>query len=504
MRDIEVFVSYAHEDEALRDQLAKQLRGWEREGFIRLWYDRDIGAGKEWRAEIDTHLDIAQVVLLLISPDFIASEYCNSVEVQRAMEKHEAGVARVVPILLRPVHWYDAPFGKLQALPKNGKPVVLWQNLDEAFFDVATGVREVIEELRRKLSTSLSIKDQWERITLATNGALDQSTAPSLLPVLGSSHPVQVGSIKITMLGGSAGGKTVFSAAAYAALRRGIDGFSLTKSIQSLDDCWRTIIGNQDASRWPLPTSSLQLYSSEFCYERKWYLALEWLDYRGGMLMERATEELENHIEKSSCIFLLISGEHLKQSVRAQPELARRADIARMVAPLSHALGRTGHQPSLVIVITKYDLIERRKEDMVDDIQYLFSPFFAEGGGWLTMICPVAIGRALGNNPLNAEIAPRNFHLPIAFSAYTVLRNKVIELQVEQQKAEANLQALNGGFTSRVSTSGIASEEKKIKEKIKECRERIKQARECMEVIGSRLLRNITVYDNGEEFVIAT
>ncbi|MHC5854510.1 toll/interleukin-1 receptor domain-containing protein [Nostoc sp.] len=145
---IEVFFSYAHEDEKLRDELAKQLKLLERQGVISAWHDRQIVAGSEWGSAIDTHLDSAQVILLLISPDFLASDYCFDIEVKRAMERHKAGEAVVIPVILRPVdYWQETSFGKLQALPTNAKPVTTWDNRDEAFRIVAQGIRKAIEEL---------------------------------------------------------------------------------------------------------------------------------------------------------------------------------------------------------------------------------------------------------------------------------------------------------------------------------------------------------------------
>jgi hypothetical protein len=144
---IEVFFSYAHEDEDLRDELKKHLSMLKRQGLIKDWYDRRIGAGKELNGEIYTHLNAADIILLLVSPDFIDSDYCWDVEVKRAMERHEAGEARVIPVILRPVDWKDAPFGKLRALPTDGKPVTTWANPDEAFKDIAQGIRAVVEEL---------------------------------------------------------------------------------------------------------------------------------------------------------------------------------------------------------------------------------------------------------------------------------------------------------------------------------------------------------------------
>jgi hypothetical protein len=144
---IEVFFSYAHEDESLRDQLATHLRLLERQGVIHGWHDRRITGGREWAGAIDEHLRTAQIILLLVSADFLASDYCYDVEVERAMARHKAGEARVIPIILRPVDWNSAPFGKLQALPKDARPVTSWPDRDEAFFDIARGIRTVTEEL---------------------------------------------------------------------------------------------------------------------------------------------------------------------------------------------------------------------------------------------------------------------------------------------------------------------------------------------------------------------
>jgi len=143
-----IFFAYAHEDEKLRDELEKHLSTLRRQGVITSWHDRKIGGGKQWNGEIDMHLDTAHMILLLISADFIDSDYCWDVEVKRAMERHKAGEARVIPVILRPVEWRDAPFGKLQALPTDAKPVTSWENRDEAFLDIAQGIRAAVMELR--------------------------------------------------------------------------------------------------------------------------------------------------------------------------------------------------------------------------------------------------------------------------------------------------------------------------------------------------------------------
>jgi hypothetical protein len=147
MSTIEVFYSYSHEDEALRDELNKHLALLKRQGVIRDWHDRRIAAGTEWSGQIDEHVNSAGVILLMVSADFMASDYCWDVEMTRAMERHEAGEAVVIPIIVRAVDWHSAPFGKLQALPKNAKPVTSWPNRDEAFADIAKGIRGAVERL---------------------------------------------------------------------------------------------------------------------------------------------------------------------------------------------------------------------------------------------------------------------------------------------------------------------------------------------------------------------
>ena len=153
---IKFFYSYAHEDKTLRDELEKHLGTLKRLELITEWHDRDIHAGTEWKHEIDMHLNAANIILLLISSDFMSSDYCYSVEMRRALERHRLREARVIPILLRPVDWEGTPIAPLQMLPSGTKPITRWQDKDEAFSDVAKGIRKVIKELTTTLPTSSS------------------------------------------------------------------------------------------------------------------------------------------------------------------------------------------------------------------------------------------------------------------------------------------------------------------------------------------------------------
>ncbi|MGV7165008.1 toll/interleukin-1 receptor domain-containing protein [Xanthomonas citri] len=141
-----VFFSYCHADEELRDQLEKQLAMLKRQGIIETWHDRRIIAGQEIDKTINEHVNNDDIILLLVSPDFIASDYCYDKEMARALERHESGEATVIPVILRACDWHHAPFGKLMATPRDGKAVKKWADIDEAFLDVAQAVRAAAKQ----------------------------------------------------------------------------------------------------------------------------------------------------------------------------------------------------------------------------------------------------------------------------------------------------------------------------------------------------------------------
>lgn len=149
-----LFFSYSHRDEVLRDELEVHLATLKRQGIIESWHDRRIGAGKEFDHEISEHLEEADLVLLLISPYFIASDYCYDVELQRAMERHKAGEARVIPVILQPCDWKTLSFGKLLAIPRDGKPISKFPNMHDGFLEVVQAIRTAAEELNVKNGVS--------------------------------------------------------------------------------------------------------------------------------------------------------------------------------------------------------------------------------------------------------------------------------------------------------------------------------------------------------------
>lgn len=139
-----LFFSYSHKDEKLRDQLEVHLAVLKREGAISTWHDRRITAGDVLDRRIDEELERADIILLLISPDFLASDYCHDVEMQRALARHAEGSARVIPVILRPCDWQHSSFAGLLAAPTDGKPITKWPDLDEAFLDVVRQIRAAL------------------------------------------------------------------------------------------------------------------------------------------------------------------------------------------------------------------------------------------------------------------------------------------------------------------------------------------------------------------------
>jgi TIR domain len=145
---LEVFIAYAHADQALKDELLKHLSPLKRRGLVEHWHDRRIDAGAEWAEEIDARLESAHIILLLISPDFLHSDFCYQKEMARALERHAAGECRVIPVFLRACDWKGLSFGKLQGLPDDAIPVVSdrWPSRDEALTRVALGIRIIVEK----------------------------------------------------------------------------------------------------------------------------------------------------------------------------------------------------------------------------------------------------------------------------------------------------------------------------------------------------------------------
>mgnify|MGYP001584729133 FL=1 len=153
---VKLFFSYSHENEDMRNELEKHFSVMKRNGLIDSWYDRRILAGEEFDPGIMENLENSQIVLLMVSSDFLASDYCYEKEMLRAIDKHDKKELVVIPVILEPCDWKQAPFGKLKALPTDGKPISKFANMNDAYLEVVEGVKEVINSkfssLRKELA----------------------------------------------------------------------------------------------------------------------------------------------------------------------------------------------------------------------------------------------------------------------------------------------------------------------------------------------------------------
>lgn len=138
-------LSYAHEDEELKNRLDVHLTSLKRSGRVNTWSDRMISPGAEWDDTIKNELNTADIILLLVSVDFLASDYIWKIEIAKAMERHRNNDVLVIPIFLRPCDWRDMPFATLQGLPKDAKPVTEFTDREAAFLEIAQGIRRVVD-----------------------------------------------------------------------------------------------------------------------------------------------------------------------------------------------------------------------------------------------------------------------------------------------------------------------------------------------------------------------
>lgn len=147
-----VFYSYSHKDAELRERLGTYLAPLRQQQKITDWHDRKIEPGANWETEITSQLDSAELILLLVSADFLASEYCFGVEMEKAMARLKRGEVKVVPILLKPCLWEESRFSELQIIPRDAKAIASWPSVDEALTDVASEIRTLVSEAPSSLT----------------------------------------------------------------------------------------------------------------------------------------------------------------------------------------------------------------------------------------------------------------------------------------------------------------------------------------------------------------
>ncbi len=275
--------------------------------------------------------------------------------------------------------------------------------------------------------------------------------------------------MKITMLGNSASGKTCYMLGMYAFMSMGLKGFTLTATNPDQDlrlmDQWEALIGDNilpPATQPQSQESPIYTYNFSFNYGAKPLIDFEWIDYRGGALAGDSSQAdatfLRQKSRQSDCLFLCVPAEYLQEEIvnpngevnnRVKLKVAGKLAVNRINSILTEIQQEIkqdkndGQAVPIAIVITKFDLIfgKRNREAITRDIKELFNPLFIENSGWLTMICPVSLGKdiRIEDNKIIGEIDPINVHIPLVFAIYSQLTKEVITVKssydiIQEQK----------------------------------------------------------------------
>lgn len=267
--------------------------------------------------------------------------------------------------------------------------------------------------------------------------------------------------VKITMLGTSGAGKTCYMLGLYATMQFGIQGFTLSATDMDEDlrltNAWENLVEEEGEDRWPPPTGMEPVkYEFNFSYGLRRLISFDWLDYRGGALQDVSTSTdvpiLTSRLQQSDCVFLCVSGEHLSEGDLSETKLrsnARKAGVQRMTLFLDKlAEDLKDHQKPfpIVIVITKADLcLKRGKEAIIEDLKKMFGSLFMQNHDWLIMICPVSLGKTLGDNSDTGEIDPKFLHLPLVFALYAKFREYMMTEQERINQNRIRLETLGQG-----------------------------------------------------------
>lgn len=170
-----LFISYSHKDEEYKKELEENLAMLKRKGLISVWHDRKITVGDDWKNAIDENLEQSDIIVFLISPSFLASDYCYDVEVRRAIELNNSGKSRIISIILRPCDWNDCEFSRFQATPKDAKPITTWDNKDSAWLDVISQIKAAIKQLQLPSNPPIVKEDSKAEINSAFMDWLDDT-----------------------------------------------------------------------------------------------------------------------------------------------------------------------------------------------------------------------------------------------------------------------------------------------------------------------------------------
>ncbi len=315
--------------------------------------------------------------------------------------------------------------------------------------------------------------------------------------------------IKIAILGTTGAGKTSYLLGMYAVMQTGVKGFTLSAKDMDVDldltERWEKLISVQGEERWPAPNAAAtEHYNFDFSYGFRPIMSFEWLDYRGLALSDRSTEQdvqdLNEYLADCGCLFLCVSGEYLVDQIT--PVAVRAIKSDRMNQLIQQIISKY-KQPAVdcpfpvAVVITKYDLCHHReKQAVIDDIKRLFQALFTANSGWLVMICPVSLGKELGNDPEGGNIIPVNVHLPIVFAIYSQLRTHGLKLKSARNKIYEELERMKqaNSWLRRLKRSEIQEKD----EKLQDLDTQITTVEENMSLLAEEL-QQVSLYLSGKE-----
>lgn len=164
-KPVKLFISYSHKDETYKDELTAHLSGMKRIGMIEEWNDRKIIPGQQWNHEIKTKLEQSEIVIFLVSSDFMASDYIADVEVNNTLDKYRKGKVCIIPVIIRSCDFSSLDISKFQALPKDAKPVKTWTDQDSAWTNVVEGIKSTIRSLDQNILINTSNKSNITEVS---------------------------------------------------------------------------------------------------------------------------------------------------------------------------------------------------------------------------------------------------------------------------------------------------------------------------------------------------
>ncbi|NEQ36668.1 MAG: hypothetical protein F6K40_10425 [Okeania sp. SIO3I5] len=276
---------------------------------------------------------------------------------------------------------------------------------------------------------------------------------------------------------------------------------------------WSTIVYNSGDDRWPPTTDQPKIYNFELCYAYKPLMEFEWLDYRGGSMLDLSSDDnvriLKDYAAQSNGFFFCISGKYLRDPVtEANLQEIAVDSQANLMSNYLQDLNLNSTRPDqnksfpIVIIVTMYDYCYHRdKRELIEDVKKIFPPLFASNSGWLVMICPVTLGKELAQNSDNGKIEPKNLDVPVAFVLYSILTEQVQIQQEKLREIEDRLDDLES--SNRVNQWINRAEIKKLNKSFEQADMQFKKTIEMINILAREQdLSSTDIYLSGKRIQI--